>query len=100
MNTKTTQHTHLPWHLVDHEDEACQIQNEDDSVRIADVWMTDFEFGAANAALIVKAVNGYQGLVDALRNLIDVSSTEDLPRGVRDAAHTARAALKQAEGGE
>lgn len=50
----TPKHTHGPWKLEDNPVAPCQLTG-DGGIHIADIYMTDFPFGEANARLIAAA---------------------------------------------
>ena len=71
------QHTPLPW--IVNEFDPCSIESPSAAVghRVIGVTYGDDSEATANAALIVRAVNGYAGLAEALRELLTASEILD-----------------------
>jgi hypothetical protein len=112
MSTPNAKHTPIPWEIDRTEKyyKPCIRMNG-----VITAWLPDNASGVmrpfsarvketddANAALIVKAVNCHQVLVDALYECLDAlfNETADYPDSpwIKSVKDKARAALKQAEG--
>lgn len=92
MNTPNAQASPTPWRLIDHPTESARIEAAN-SVHVADVYCTDMPCGAANAALIVRAVNAHAALTaevarltEALQRIRSYESTSEHEHGELDPA--------------
>lgn len=92
-----TKHTPLPW-----SQNGNAISSERGNIVFAIGFNTDPKMQIENAALIVRAVNSHDDLVDALekchRVLSDLPSTNQSGTRTRKAFEHARAALAKARG--
>lgn len=102
-------HTPIPWHVETGPEGWPEIWNGDD-MKVAEC-VTGSPCGAmppaeqtANAAIIVRAVNCHQRVIDVLRSIVDARDSAALADDpayllIDRAIDDARAALKLAEGG-
>lgn len=92
--------TPAPWAVWHDEFVIAKGKNANELLNVADCAVSNN--GAADAVFIVKACNNYERLkadrdklAADLLTLVEIASTANLPRYVRDAAHHARATLNK-----
>lgn len=101
-------HTPTPWRIVSERDDELKVKGPQGEwvADCADGFWSDeadgwlmAEESAANAALIVRAVNAHAELVEALEHLLKVRTREGVKPQSRDAAEAkARALLTKLRG--